>query len=210
VPFSTFALPVLAPRRWGVLALLGTLLALHGLFDLAGLGHADLAKSLGLRTDRLVLEPWRLISWVLVQPGWPQAVAGCVGLGVGMTMASRVIGPRAAWTTMVAAVVLAALGAWWLPVSERGLPWPLVGAIGPVYAAFGMGLVAWWRIRGELTYSRRADWLMGFATIGLVLAALAGPLALGNPIRAHHILAWAVGVVGASVTPRQWRSSIRA
>ncbi len=141
-----------------------------------------------------------MLSYALVHPGWVVAIGNAIGVGVGMTMASRTAGPLAAWVGIVGASLLAGL---WMSLQLDGNV-SIGGASPALFAALGMGSVAWRRIRHELTYGQRRDLIAGFGTIGLVAFALAMPLVLNNPAKwIHGIgLAWGLGIT--SLFPRHW------
>lgn len=158
---------------------------------------------LGLDPGRLRAEPWRLATWVLAQTGWLPAVGNAVGLAVGLTMAIRCCGGWTGWAGLLGAIVIPAMWSWYdLEPGEL-----LTGASTALYGALGMGLVAWFRVRHELTYARRIDWMAGFATLGLVGLALAVPVLTEAPSRWIHVIAFTWGALLLSAVPRDWDAS---
>jgi len=206
VPFVAFVLPVLAPRR--VPLTVGLLLLALGMV-IAGPGDAERATILGLSPGALPHEPWRTLTWLFAHGSWAQAIASWAGLLAGMTMTSRAIGPRGAWGVLLTALTASTGLAAALPGGLSALTWPALGGVVPVYAVFGMGVVAWWKMREELTYRRRADWLAGFGTIGLAVTALAAPVIRHAPLRPHLFAAVLIGGLGVALMERHWEPSIR-
>ena len=197
MPFLRFALPVVRPHLWDLLAVAVVILALQAADTLSG-GH--FAQALGLDPGLIGAEPWRLLTWPLGQPGWLAAIGNAVGLTVGLTMASRCSGRLVAWGGLLGATLLAGLWSWYdLDTGEL-----LSGASAAMYAALGMGLVAWLRVRHELTYAKRSDWLAGFGTIGVVLLALAVPRLMEAPAQWIHAIGFSWGAALVALTPRSW------
>ncbi|MEE2828497.1 MAG: rhomboid family intramembrane serine protease [Myxococcota bacterium] len=190
MPFTRFILPVAQPRLWGIFGIAAVLIAFQ-IID--GILPNDLGSSCGLTPSALRSEPWRLITWCLVQAGWIQAAGNAVGLGVGLTMTARCSGKWPTWIGLAGAVVLPALWAW----HDMDPDASLVGASTLLYGALGMGSVAWLKMRDELTYTERSDWVAGFAALLLVGFALSIPLLLEAPARWIHVIGftWGFGVV---------------
>jgi hypothetical protein len=124
------------------------------------------------------------------------------GIMVGGTMATRVSGSVATWAGFVAGGVAAAL----LPGASIG---PEGATTAALFTALGMGSMAWRRMRLELTYARRLDVLCGFATVGLVLLALALSAAGGRLVAANGA-AFAVGALVLAFSPRSWEPPVRS
>jgi hypothetical protein len=205
VPFVAFVVPWLKPRRVpltaGLLFLAGLLVLVHA----AGWG-TDL---LGLHRVDLPHEPWQTMTWLLLHDTWAQVIAAWAGLMTGLTMTSRAVGRRGAWGTLLIATATATGMAAALPGGLSRLSWPAPGGVVPVYAAFGMGIVAWWKMRHELTYRRRADWIAGFGTIALVVIALAAPVVRGTVFRPHLLAAALIGALGVALLERHWEPAVR-
>ena len=193
MPFLRFAFPFIRPRRWDLVAV-AVLLAAGVLWS---------AELLGLDPASLRAQPWRIATWVLAQQGPLQATANGIGLAVGMTMATRCGGAWAAWAGLGGAILLPGLYSWW--AMEPGDV--LVGASPALYGALGMGSASWWRVRHELTYARRTDWMAGFATLGLVGVTLAVPLLADAPARGVHVGGFAWGAALLGLLPRDWDAS---
>ena len=197
MPFLRFALPVVRPRLWDLTFAAVLILALQTADTLLG---GQLAQSLGLDPSLIRTEPWRLLTWPLSQPGWLAAIGNAVGLTVGLSMASRCSGRLVAWGGLLGATLLAGLWSWYdLEAGEL-----LSGASAAMYAALGMGLVAWLRVRHELPYATRSDWLAGFGTIGVVLLALAVPRLMEAPAQWIHAIGFTGGAALVALTPRTW------
>jgi membrane associated rhomboid family serine protease len=216
MPFLTFALPVLRPRHLHVLVVL---LAMFSAQAMAGTLGWDALASGGLEKGHLWQEPWRVLTYSLVQGSWFLAVGNAAGLVVGLTMATRAVGARWAWLGLVLGVLLgAAYMAWSLPTGAV-----VRGASCAVYTVLGMGTMAWMRMRDEITYPHRADIVAGLGTIGLVLFALLAPVVLDGALgqqslssaeewarfltrHAHpmHLLGLFAGAAVIGVSPRHW------
>ncbi|MCP4868992.1 MAG: rhomboid family intramembrane serine protease [Proteobacteria bacterium] len=193
MPFLRFAFPLVRPRRWD-LVFVAVLL-------LAGVLWSD--QLLGLDPGKLADEPWRVATWVLAQQGPLQAAGNGIGLAIGMTMAARCGGGWAAWTGMAGAILLPGIWSWyWMEPGEL-----LVGASPVLYGALGMGAVSWVRVRHELTYARRKDWMAGFATLGLVALTLAIPMLADETVRGVHVIGFVWGGLVLALIPRDWDAS---
>ena len=197
MPFTRFAFPVLRPRRLDLVALAVALVVLHAVSLGAGL---DATGTLGLVAGRVPEEPWRLASWVLVQQNWLAVCANTVGLAVGLTMAARCGGGWVAWVGLAGAVLLPGLWAWQVLEPDE----VLVGASPALYAALGMGVAAWFKLRHELTYARRADVLSGLATLGLVGLVLLSRQLNETPASWIHAIGLAWGAILVLAVPRTW------
>ena len=134
---------------------------------------------------------------LVVDPSSNLRILGVVpGVLVGATMGTRAAGPIPAWLGLVGGVLVP--GLW------PGLDWDLSSsATGALFAALGMGAIAWRRVRLELTYARRIDLLCGLATVVLVL------LALGLSWAAERLIwpnaaAFAWGGALLAFAPRAW------
>jgi membrane associated rhomboid family serine protease len=197
VPFVRFALPIGRPPLWDVLLLAGVLIAL-GL--VASFVEADLVGALALEGGRVGAQPWRLLTWIVVQADWLGVATAAVGLTVGMTMAARRAGRRIAWGGLAGAALLPGLYAWWaLEPTEV-----LAGASAALYCALGMGFGAWFQMRHELTYRRRVDRIAALGALGLVALALAIPRVVDAPVRWIHVIGFAWGLVLLLVAPSGW------
>jgi hypothetical protein len=193
VPFVRFAFPFVRPRRWDLIAM--------AVVVLAGLLWSE--ELLGLDPGKLASEPWRLGTWMLAQRGPLEAVGNAIGLAVGMTMATRCGGGWAAWTGTVGAILLPGLWSWHLLESGE----LLVGASPVLFGALGMGAASWFRVRHELTYGKRTDWMAGFATLGLVGVALAIPLVDESATPGVHVIGLVWGALVLGLIPRDWDAS---
>lgn len=197
MPFLRFALPVGRPLLWDVLLLAAVLVILQVVGATSGL---DLVGALALEGGRIGSQPWRLFSWVTVQADWLGVATAAVGLVVGMTMASRQAGRRISWGGLAGGALLPGLYAWW--ALEPGEV--LAGASTALYAALGMGFGAWYRLRSELTYRRRADRLAAFSALGLVALALAVPRVVDAPVRWIHVIGFLWGLLLLLLAPSGW------
>jgi membrane associated rhomboid family serine protease len=198
VTFTRFILPFLKPARWDLL--LPLLLALASALAVLALGAEPWAARLALDGDSLAAEPWRLLSYVVAHEHPVTALGNGIAVTVGMSMTARASGRWVAWAGFLGSVVLAGLYTWML----MGKDATLLGASPAVYAALGMGGTSWLKMRDEITYQRRADWMAGFGVLGVVAFALAVPRLLDNPVRWVHAvgIAWgaALGIAGR----REW------
>jgi len=195
MPFTRFILPLAAPRFLGIFVV-ATLFAGLALAD--HILESDLAASWALDPALLPAEPWRLLTWCFAQDGWMQASGNAIGLGVGLCMLARCSGRRAAWIGLLGSVLFPALWAWHDMTDGAQLK----GASTALYGALGMGTVAWRKMRHELTYTQRTDWVGGFAVLGLVAFTLAIPLLQGAPARWVHIIGFTWGCAVAILAPR--------
>ena len=195
VPFTRFISPLAAQRLYGLFGV-AALFLLIGLVDSLTGGQG--VVQWGLRPELLETEPWRLMTWCLAQEGSVQASANAIGLGVGLTMAARCAGQWAAWSGLIGSILLPAL--WASRDMETGAT--LYGASTALYGALGMGLVAWRKLRLELTYTQKQDWISGFAVLGIVAFTLAIPRLLDTPARGIHIIAFCWGAALVMFWPR--------
>ncbi len=124
-------------------------------------------------------------------------IAGLVpGVLVGATMATRAAGSPATWGGLTVGVLASGL----LP----GTTWAVDAVTaGALFAALGMGSVAWLRTREELTYARRLDILCGLATVALVVLAVGLSAWLGR-LSWPNAAAFVGGALVLSVAPRSW------
>ena len=198
--FVNFVLPVLKPRRWDFLAFGLLFVAVDGLDRLL---HLGLGPALDLDAGSLQA-PWRLLSYALIQPDPWRAAGAALAVPVGMTMAARTCGPAAAWTGILVGAVVGALGHLLLTPTPG-----LLGASALLYAALAMGTVAWFRVRDELSFARRVDWLAGFGTLGLVLTSLLMPIVGQEPFHPEYALAFVAGLVVTAAWPRHFESVMR-
>lgn len=197
MPFTTFALPLFRPRRLDIALLLVLLICVHAMLSLAQWDGVSLA---GLHADQAARQPWRLLSYFLVHPGWVPTVGNGVGLVVGMTMTARVAGSWTAWLGLLGGVLLPGLWLWFGLEGDQSM----AGSSPALYATLGMGTVAWIRMRHELTYHRRRDRMAGFGTLGLVAFALTMPLLLQSPVRGVHAVGVVWGGLLVGLSPRPW------
>ena len=195
MPFTRFILPFASPRFLGLFVIAALFLVVSLVDSLMGQG---LAASWVLEPARVAEEPWRLLTWCFAQEGWVQAAGNAVGLGVGLSMMARCSGQWAAWIGLIGSVLLPALWAW----QDMAPDARLYGASTALYGSLGMGLVAWRKMRHELTYSQRKDWVAGFAVLVLVAFTLAIPRLLDAPARWIHIISFTWGFGVAVVFPR--------
>lgn len=198
--FTNFALPMLPERRWDLMVL-GLLFG--GLYLLDRALSLGLGEALSVEKGHTLTQPWRLLLYVLVQPDAWKAVGVAISVPVGLTMVVRSSGTWVAWGGALAGTLAGGLLAWW---------WqdvPLRGASSLLYAALGMAGVAWFRMRDELTYARRVDWIAGFGTLGLVAAALALPLVLRQRFHPEYLATFAVGAAVVAFAPRHYASVMR-
>lgn len=195
MPFTRFIWPLAPARLYGVFAVAALFLVV-GLLDALTGGTGS--STWGLRPDMLRNEPWRLLTWCLAQEGWLQASANAIGLGVGLTMTARCAGRAATWAGLIGSILLPAL--WASRDMVDGAT--LYGASTALYGSLGMGLVAWRRVRLELTYTQKQDWLAGFAVLGLVSFTLVIPRLLDAPARGIHIIAFCWGALLVALWPR--------
>jgi len=128
---------------------------------------------------------------------WYLALANGAGFAVALTMAVRCSGGWPAWLALAGAI---GLPAGWSAL--RGAP--ELTPTTALYGALGMGAIAWFRVRHELTYRGRVDLMAGFATLGLVALALVAPRLLQAPFRWIHVIAFAWSAAILAVTPRAW------
>jgi hypothetical protein len=129
-------------------------------------------------------------------PAWLRILGLVPGVLVGATMATRTSGPLATWVGLVLGVVVAKL--------VPGTGWTLdAGTTAALFAALGMGAVAWRRVRVELTYSRRVDVLCGLATLALVALALSLSWVSGR-LSWPNAAAFGLGAAILTFTPRVW------
>ncbi len=198
--FTRFALPVLPKRRWDLVALGGIFALLYVVDRILGLGLGDV---LSVEKEHTLSQPWRLLAYVLVQPDAWKAVGVAISVPVGLTMVVRSSGGWVAWGGALGGTLLGGLLAWWWQEV------PLLGAASLLYAGLGMAAVAWWRMRDELTYARRIDWIAGFATLGLVAAALALPLLMKQPFHAEYLATSILGGAVVAIAPRHYPSLLR-
>jgi hypothetical protein len=195
MPFTRFILPFAAPRFLGIFAI-------AALF--AGVAIADHVLDVGLTASwaldpTLIREqPWRLLTWCFSQDGWVQASGNAVGLGIGLSMMARCSGQSAAWIGLLGSILLPALWAW----HDMADSAELHGASTALYGALGMGIVSWRKMRHELTYTQRTDWVGGFAVLLLVGFTLAMPRILDAPARWIHIIGFTWGAGVALLAPR--------
>jgi len=195
MPFTRFILPFAAPRLLGLFAVATLFLTVALADHLLGV---DLASAWSLTPALVPSEPWRLITWCFAQAGCIQASGNAIGLGVGLCMMARCSGRKAAWIGLAGSIVLPALWAWQdMPPDAQ-----LQGASTALYGALGMGIVAWRRMRHELTYTQRMDWVGGFAVLGLVAFTLVIPRLLDAPARWIHIIGFTWGFLVAVLSPR--------
>ncbi len=118
------------------------------------------------------------------------------GVLVGATMATREGGLPATWGGLAAGVLASGL----LP----GTTWAVDAvSTGTLFAALGMGCVAWLRAREELTYARRLDVLCGLATVALAVLAVGLSAWLGR-LSWPNAAAFVCGGLVLSVAPRNW------
>ncbi len=118
------------------------------------------------------------------------------GVVVGATMATRTAGPLPTWAGLIVGVLVAGL--------LLGTGWTLeAGTRAALFAALGMGTVAWRRVRVELTYGRRLDVLFGLATVGLVVLAV-GLSGASARLSWPDAVAFGSGAVVLAFTPRVW------
>jgi hypothetical protein len=200
VTFTRFALPVLPTRRWDLL-ILGLIFAvLFGVDRGLGLG---LGEWLSVEKGHTLRQPWRLVLYVLVQADPWKAVGVAIAVPVGLNMVVRSSGGWVAWGGALGGTLIGGLLAWWWQEV------PLLGASSLLYTALGMATVAWWRMRDELTYARRVDWIAGFATLGLVAAALALPLVLDQPFHAEYLATALFGGAVVAFAPRHYVTVMR-
>jgi hypothetical protein len=197
MPFVRFALPVGRPLLWDVLLLAAVLVTLQVVAAISGV---DLVGALALEGGRVGHQPWRLLTWVTVQADWLGVATAAVGLVVGMTMASRWAGRRISWAGLAGAALLPGMYAWW--ALEPGEV--LAGASAALYAALGMGFGAWFQLRHELTYRRRADRIAAFGALGLVALALAVPRMVDAPVRWIHVIGFGWGLLLLLLAPSGW------
>jgi len=197
MPFTTFALPLFRPQRFDIALLLALLLGVHATLALGELDGIALA---GLHADQAARQPWRLLTYFLVHPGWVPTVGNGIGLVVGMTMTARVAGAWIAWLGLLGGVLLPGLWLWFGLEGDQSM----AGSSPALYATLGMGTVAWIRMRHELTYHRRRDRLAGFGILGLVGFALAMPLLLQSPVRGVHAVGVLWGGLLVGLSPRHW------
>ncbi len=198
--FTRFALPVLPTRRWDLVALGLLFAALYALDRGLGLG---LGEVLSVEKGRTLHQPWRLLGYVLVQPDAWKAVGVAASVPVGLTMVVRSCGGWTAWGGALAGTLLGGLLAWWWQDVPR------LGAASLVYTALGMAAVAWFRMREELTYARRVDWIAGFGTLLLVLAALGMPLLMKQPFHPEYLATSILGGAVVALSPRHYTSVMR-
>ena len=204
MPFTSFALPLFRPLRLDIVAVLGLIVTVHAIGVSADL---DLMARAGLHAEQTARQPWRLVTYAVVHPGWVPAIGNSIAVVVGMTMCARATGPGVAWLGLSGGVFLPGLWLWFGLEGDQSMG----GSSPAVYAALGMGAVAWNRMRHELTYHRRRDWLAGFGTLGLVALALAMPLLLQSPVRGGHAVGftWGALLVGLSRRHRAKRTPSR-
>lgn len=216
MPFLTFILPFFAPRPWH--ALLAPLLLLLAAF-MPGDFLPGEPGARGIRGGRILSEPAALWTYALVHHHWGFALGNGLGLGVGLTMASRAIGGLAAWGILLVGTALCGVH---LSLT-LGSHVTVAGASPAVFVALGMSTTSWLRLREEITYPRRADRLAGFGALFLTAAAMATPFLLSvaqgelasySPeefarfvlvrVQPVHITGLFVGALGAAVLPRTW------
>lgn len=202
MPFVSFALPLLNPRRWDAVAL-GILVVVVFLLD-RGLG-LQLADVLSVEPQLTLSEPWRLLGYALIQPNAWNVVGVAVAAPVGLTMATRTCGGLAGWVGVLGGTLLGALLAHVFG-SEAGR---LTGAAAMLYAALGMGAVAWFRVRDELSYGKRVDWVAGFGTLALVALALAFPLVRRMAFHPEYAVTTLFGALLMTFWPRHFESVMR-
>jgi hypothetical protein len=195
MPFTRFILPFATPRLLGLAGMAFLFLVLSLIDSLSGEGFSALWV---LEPSRLGEEPWRLLTWCFAQEGWVQASGNAVGLTIGLSMMARCSGQGAAWLGLSGSILLPALWAW----HDMGPNDQLYGASTALYGALGMGLVSWRKMRHELTYTQREDWVAGFAVLLLVGFTLAIPRLLDAPARWIHIISFAWGASVAVLYPR--------
>ena len=124
------------------------------------------------------------------------------GVAVGATMATRTGGRLATWGGLLGGVVAAGL------VPPMG--WTLTASTtAALFAALGMGTAAWWRVRVELTYSRRVDLLCGLATVALVVLAV-GLSGVSGLLRWTNVASFGWGAALLLVVPRLWELPVRS
>ena len=122
------------------------------------------------------------------------------GVVVGATMATRVGGMHATWGGLLAGVLASGL----LPGTNWALDAVTTGAL---FAALGMGSVAWLRMQEEITYMRRMDILCGLATVALVLMAVGLSAWLGR-LTWPNAAAFVCGGLVLSLAPRSWEPPV--
>lgn len=216
MPFLTFVLPFFSPRQWHALVLPILLVAV----TLVRAEEGGTLEAWGaIRGGRLLTEPLAVLTYALPHTHWGFALGNGVGLAVGLTMASRTIGARAAWGGLLLGTVVAGLHLSWTLRSDMAV----VGASPAVFVALGLASVAWLRMREEITYPRRVDRLAGFATLFLTSAAMATPFLLEaaqgtlsnftpeefgtfvlRRIQPVHLTGLAVGALWGALLPRSW------
>ncbi len=202
MPFVSFALPLFKPRRWDAVAL-GVLIVVMFLLD-RGLG-LQLADSLSVERGLTLSQPWRLLGYALIQPNAWNVVGVAVAVPVGLTMATRTCGSVAGWVGVVGGTLIGALLAHFFG-GEAGR---LTGAAALLYTSLGMGAVAWFRVRDELTYRGRVDWVVGFGTLALVALALVFPLVRQLAFRPEYAVTTVFGALLMTFWPRHWESVMR-
>jgi hypothetical protein len=195
MPFTRFILPFAAPRLPGLSAVAALFLIVALLDELSGAGHVS---ALALEPGKVTAEPWRMVTWCFAQEGWVQAFGNAIGLGVGLSMMARCSGRTPAWIGLIGSILLPALWAW----RDMAPDAQLYGASTALYGALGMGLVAWRKMRHELTYTKRTDWVGGFAVLAIVGFTLVIPRLLDAPARWIHIIGFAWGFLVALLYPR--------
>jgi hypothetical protein len=200
VTFTRFALPVLPPRRWDLFAFGLLFLAMYAIDRSFGLG---LGPAIAVEKGRTLHAPWRLLAYVLIQSDAWKAVGVAAAIPVGLTMVARCSGTWVAWGGALAGTLAGGLFAWWWQDVPR------LGAASLLYAALGMAAVAWFRMRDELTYARRIDWIAGFGTLGLVAAALGLPLYFEQPFHVEYLAISVLGAAIVALAPRQFDSVMR-
>lgn len=196
MPFTRFVLPLSPPRLWGLFSIAALLLVVA---VLNGFSDGQVASSWALEPGKVGTQPWRLLTWCLVQEGWVQAGGNAIGLGVGLTMMARCSGRIPAWTGLAGSILLPALWAWY-SMEDPGAQ--LVGASTLLYGALGMGSGAWLKMRHELTYTQRSDWIAGLSVLVLVGFTLSIPVWLGAPARWIHVIGFSWGLGVALFYPR--------
>lgn len=131
---------------------------------------------------------------------WYLAVANGAGFAVALTMGVRCAGGWPTWFALLGSIGVPA--GWSAMRGELELT-PTTA----LYGALGMGLIAWFRVRHELTYRGRVDIMMGFATLGLVGLALIAPRLLHAPFRWIHVIAFVWAAIVLAAVPRDWDAS---